>query len=82
MTAQLIATQFPGHGCIDDFTIERSFESQATWVIDVLGSFLSHVIHGCLYSHALTDIWLSGAGIKCLYCMCDAWAIDQLFHKV
>ena len=25
--------------CIDDLTTERSFSSQATWVIDVLGLF-------------------------------------------
>ena len=34
-TARLIAIQFPGHGCIDDFTTEHCFDSQATWVIDV-----------------------------------------------
>ena len=28
----------PGHGCVyDHYTTERSFDSQATWVIDVLG---------------------------------------------
>ena len=26
-----IATQFPGHECMDDLTTERSFYSQATW---------------------------------------------------
>ena len=31
------ATQFPGHGCIYDLTTELSFDSQATWVIDVFG---------------------------------------------
>ena len=33
-----VATQFPGHECMDDLTTERSFGSQATWVIYV--SFL------------------------------------------
>ena len=35
-----IAIQFPGNGCMDDLTTERSFESQATWTIDVFGLFL------------------------------------------
>ena len=38
-TARPIATQFPGHGCMDDLTTGRSFDSLATWVIDVLGLF-------------------------------------------
>ena len=37
---RLIATQFSGHGCMDDLTIERSFDKQTTWVIDVLGLLL------------------------------------------
>ena len=41
MAARPIDTQFPGHGSIDDLTTERSFNSQATWVIDVLGLFLT-----------------------------------------
>ena len=59
MTARLFATQFHGHGCMDDLTSEHGFDSQAEWVIDV--------IHGCLYNHALAGIPLIGAGIKCLY---------------
>ena len=39
MTAQLIATQFPGHVCMDNLTTGRSFDSHITWVIDVLGLF-------------------------------------------
>ena len=35
MTACPIAIQFPGNGCMDDLTNERSFESQATWVIAI-----------------------------------------------
>ena len=30
---------FPGHGCMDDLTVERSFDLQATRVIDVLDLF-------------------------------------------
>ena len=59
-----IGTQFPGHGCIDDLTNKRSFDSEATSVIDVLGSFFCHFIHGCLYNQALTDVRSTGLGIK------------------
>ena len=52
-----------------DLTTERSFDSQATWVIDVLGISIWHVIHGFLYNQALADVRSTGAGIKCLYCM-------------
>ena len=27
--------QFPGHGCMDNLTTERSFDLQATWFIGV-----------------------------------------------
>ena len=36
-----VAIQFPVHGCIDDRPTERSVDSQATLVIDVLGIFLT-----------------------------------------
>ena len=52
-----------------DLTTERSFDSQATLVIDVLGSFCWYVIHGCLYNPALSKVRSTGAGIKCLYCI-------------
>ena len=35
-TACPIATQFPGHGCMDDLTTKRSFDSQTTWVVGML----------------------------------------------
>ena len=35
-TARPIAIQFPKHGCMDDVSTERSFDSQATWFLDVL----------------------------------------------
>ena len=59
-TACPIATQFPGHGCMNDLSTECSIDSQATWVIDVLGLF---------YNQAVADVWSTGAGIKCLYYM-------------
>ena len=40
LTVRLIATQFSGHGRMDDLTIERSFDKQTTWVINVLGFVL------------------------------------------
>ena len=36
-TTRLIATQITRHGCMDDLTTESSTDSQATWVVDVLG---------------------------------------------
>ena len=59
-----IATQFPGHGCMDDLTSDRSFDSQATYVIDVLGLFLWHGIHGRLYNRALADVRSTSVGIN------------------
>ena len=56
-----------GHGCMDHLTNKRSFDSQDTWVIDVLG-FQKNVIHGYLYKQALADVRSSGAGLKYLYC--------------
>ena len=38
-TAHLIATQFPGHECMDHLATECIFDSQAMWAIDVLGLF-------------------------------------------
>ena len=38
-TTRPIFIQFLGHGCMDDLTIERSFDSQATWVFGFLGLF-------------------------------------------
>ena len=32
-----MAILFPGHGCMDDLTTERSFDSQVVCVIGVLG---------------------------------------------
>ena len=66
MTARLIPTQFPGHGCIDDLITERSFYSQATRVINVLSLIFDMLSMGNFYK-ALTGVRSNGPGIKCLY---------------
>ena len=53
--ASPIATQFPGHGRMNNLTTEFSFDSQATLVIDVIGLFFLHVIHWCFYDQALEE---------------------------
>ena len=53
---------------MDDLLNERSIDSQATWVIDVLGLF-SDVIYGSLNNQALAEVRLTGARIKCLNCI-------------
>ena len=58
-----------GTDASDDLTTERSFDSQATWVIDGPGISFWHVIHRFLYNQALADVRSTGAGIKCLYCI-------------
>ena len=51
-TARLIATQFLGHGCMDDLATERSFDLQAKWVIGVLGLFFDMLSMGvCTTRH-------------------------------
>ena len=55
-TVRPIATQFPGHGCLDDLTTERSFNSQATCVVDVLGLFFDMLSMGfCTTGHWQTS---------------------------
>ena len=67
MTTRPIATQIPGHGCDHKSpSSQRSFDSQATWVIGVLGLFW-HIINGCLYNQTLADARSTGAAIKCWY---------------
>ena len=51
--ARPIATQFPWHGRMDDLTNERSFDSQATWVIDVLGLLFDMAV--CITRHWQTS---------------------------
>ena len=67
--ARPIATKSPCHGCMGELTLGRNFDSQATWVIDVLG-FFSCYPWVCLHNQALADVRSTGAGIKCLYCRC------------
>ena len=50
-------------------TLKRSFGLQVTCVIDVLGWYYWHVIHGRLFNQALAYVRSAGAGINCLYCM-------------
>ena len=67
-TAWPISTHFPGHWCVDCLKTERSFGLQVTCVIDVLGWYFWHVIHGRLFEQTLADVRLTGAGINWLYC--------------
>ena len=41
---------------MNDLTIERSFDPQATWVIDVLGLYFDIAGIKCLYSSPLLDM--------------------------
>ena len=52
---------------MDELTTECSFDFQATWDTDVLGSMLRHVICGCLCNQELADLQSTGVRIKCLY---------------
>ena len=52
---------------MDDFATERSFASQAKWVMGVLDLLFLHVIHECLNNQTLPDARSTGVGIKCLY---------------
>ena len=66
---------------VDDLTTESSFDSQATWVIDVLGLLFWNVVHVCLYKQALTDVRSTVARIKFLYCISSFWWwICHLIH--
>ena len=54
---------------MDDLITERSFDSQATEVIDELGLFFDMLsISACTTRH-----WSTGAGIKCLYYIMYMW---------
>ena len=47
---------FPGHGCINDLKIERSFELQATYVTDVIRLFFDMLYNGvCTTKHRETS---------------------------
>ena len=67
-TTRPIATQFP--------TTKGSFDSKATWAIEMLNLFSWHVIYGCLYNQSLADVRSTGAGIKCLY-----WRMKTFVNK-
>ena len=56
MTARPIVTQFLGHGCMNDLTTERSFDSQATCVIDAICLFFDMLSMGvCTTRHWQTS---------------------------
>ena len=65
-TARPIANQFPG--CMDDLTTERSFDSQGTWVIDVLGLSFLRCYPNVFVHPSTADVRPPGAGIAHLYC--------------
>ena len=46
---------------VPDLTTERSIDSEARQVLDMLGLFPRHVNRGCLYNQALADVQLTGA---------------------
>ena len=52
---------------VPDLTTYRTFDCQATWIIDMFGISVD-VIYGCLYNQALVDVRSTGSEIKCLYC--------------
>ena len=39
IAARPIVIQLLGHGCKDDLTTERSFDSQATWVVGIFVTY-------------------------------------------
>ena len=49
----------PGHVCMVDLTTERSFDSQVTWVIDVLGLFFDILSVGV----CTTRYWQTSGGL-------------------
>ena len=49
---------------MNDLTHELIFDSQATWVVEVLGLFFDMLSMG-----VCTDVRSTGAGIKYLYCI-------------
>ena len=60
---------------MDDLTTERSFDSQATCVMHVLG--LSFDMFSTSFNNkALVDVRLTGAEIKCRYCSANLNNID------
>ena len=56
MTTRPSVSQFPGQGCMDDLTTEKSFDSLATWVNDVLGLYFRILsMRICTTSHWQTS---------------------------
>ena len=53
-------------------TTERSFDSETTWVVDVLGVFFDvlYMYTNVCKNKALVDVCSTVVGMKCLYCIC------------
>ena len=69
-TANPIAKQFPGYGCMDDLTTESSFYSQATWVVMCLVYFFDMLSLGvCTTRHWQTSGQLVQNKMSGLYLM-------------
>ena len=73
-TAHPIATQFPGHGYMDDLTTKLSFDLQASRAFDVLDYPFDMLSMGVC---TLKDVRSTGAGIKCLYFMGKLLAVSH-----
>ena len=84
-TACPIAIKFPGHGCMDDLTNERSFDLQAMWSIALLGLFLYLLAMGvCTTRHWQTSgrlVQESNVSTVCMYvCMSVCMYVWQDVH--
>ena len=60
---------------MDDPTTERSFDSQATWVIDGLGLFFDMLSMDVCTIKALTDDRSTGVGNLCMYCILEYYRV-------
>ena len=70
-TARQIASQFPGHGCMNAW---MTSQLNAALIRKLRGSlvclaYFSDVIQKCLYKQELADVRSTVAGIKCLHCI-------------
>ena len=51
---------------MDDLTVERSFDSQPTWVIDVFDLFFDMLSMGVCINQVMADVRSTVAGIEYL----------------
>ena len=85
-TGRQVATQFPGQRYMDDLTTERSFESQDTLVIDVLGLVLDMLSMGAFLKpgtgRRLVIPGVHPTGMSYLYDGCPLlWCMTLLIGK-